>query len=129
MANESRKTLDDSGEAFHDRIQRLRKERKLTLKEVADKLEISASTLCDYEKDETQLSKKMPGTEILVKLANYYGVSTEYLCCLTEAKNPRNASGVDGLGLAEDVIERLENWKTDKDIEGVNVKRKIPQAS
>jgi len=104
-------------DTFHDRLKELRQEKKLTLKQVADELDISTSILWDYEqadKDDASKPRKMPGMEILIKLANLYGVSTDYLCCLTGARKPKNADLVDNWGLSEAAVKRLKRWKTKK---------------
>ncbi|MDF1510533.1 helix-turn-helix transcriptional regulator [Robertmurraya sp. DFI.2.37] len=57
------------------RLKSLRTKRKWTLKEVADKLELSShSTYSNWEYDRTQ-----PDYEMLKKLAELYEVSTDYL--------------------------------------------------
>lgn len=53
----------------------LRKYNKKTQKEVANKLNIGATTLLNYEKGITE-----PDIETLIKLADYYKVSLDYLC-------------------------------------------------
>lgn len=52
----------------------VREERDLTRKELANKLNISYSTLSKYETDE-----RFPSQEMLLKIADYFDVSTDYL--------------------------------------------------
>ena len=52
----------------------LREEHDLTQREFAQKLGISKTTLCYYEQ-----GKVSPSTEMLVKLADFFGCSTDYL--------------------------------------------------
>jgi len=52
----------------------LRKEKEKTQKEVANALGISQSTYCDYENNNIE-----PTASILVKIADYFGVSSDYL--------------------------------------------------
>ncbi len=52
----------------------LRLERKLYQKEVADNLKVSVSTLSNYEKD-----KHYPDPHMLCKIADFYGVTVDYL--------------------------------------------------
>lgn len=58
------------------RIQQLRKKAGLTQQELADKLSISRSTLAGYETE-----SKQPSYDVLVQIAHYFNVSTDYLLC------------------------------------------------
>lgn len=104
-----------------ERLKDLRRDRKLTFEQAAEGIKIKKSALYSYE-DTEERTAKAPGMKSLIKLARFYGVSIDYLCCQTEARNPSNASGVDGLGLSEEAIERLENWKHKKDFNSANPK-------
>lgn len=67
---------------MQERLKDLRVERGLGLEELAEQTGLSRSALGNYEKDET--------TEIslyaLKKLANFYGVTTDYLLARSELK-------------------------------------------
>lgn len=52
----------------------LRVERNLYQKELADYLKVSVSTISNYEK-----SKHYPDPNMLCKIADYYGVTVDYL--------------------------------------------------
>lgn len=67
--------------AVADRLQQIRKERGLMQKEVADKTGINIVTLSGYE-----IGKNEPNLEALVRLANVYEVSLDYLMCRTNEK-------------------------------------------
>lgn len=56
-------------------LKELRKKKDETQKEIADKLGITQFTYCNYEKGKTE-----PDINLLIKLANYYNVSLDYLC-------------------------------------------------
>lgn len=56
------------------RLKELRKENKKTQLELAKKLNIAESTYCCYEKGINE-----PNLENLIKLADYYSVSLDYL--------------------------------------------------
>ena len=64
-----------------ERLKELRVERKISLGKLEGAVNISASTIRDYEND-----NKNPTVEKLTRLAEYYGVSLDYLAGLTEAK-------------------------------------------
>lgn len=57
------------------KLKELRVLNKLTQQEIADKLLIQQTTYCNYEKEKTQ-----PPIELLIKIANFFNVSLDYLC-------------------------------------------------
>lgn len=57
-----------------ERLTMLRKEKGLLQKDVADYLHLTVATISNYEKN-----VRMPSLETLVKLADLYDVSTDYL--------------------------------------------------
>lgn len=59
---------------FTDRIQSLKINRKLLQKEIAEAVGISVRTYQRYETGE-----RTPDTDTLIKLADYFDVSTDYL--------------------------------------------------
>lgn len=59
---------------FGKRIVALRKERNLSQRELADKLGISRSALSLYE-----IEKREPDTDTLLKISNFFSVTTDYL--------------------------------------------------
>ncbi|MGP8315006.1 helix-turn-helix domain-containing protein [Enterocloster aldenensis] len=56
------------------KIKELRSERGISLRELSNQLEISYSSLGKYERGEQQ-----PNIDTLIKLANYFNVSVDYL--------------------------------------------------
>lgn len=89
-----------------ERLRKLRLERKLTQREVAEQLGIGVSTLGMYEG-----GWREPDLDTLMKLARFYGVTTDYLV------------GVDDSELSpEDQLRRLGAYlrgsgATDEDVE------------
>ena len=63
------------------RIKDLREDRDLTQKEVADFLHIKQNTYSQYENGHRQLP-----IDALIKLARFYGTSTDYILGETEEK-------------------------------------------
>ncbi len=59
---------------FSARVVRLRKERKLTQKEMAEALALSRQTVSNWEKGKIE-----PNIGVLSKIAAYFGVSTDFL--------------------------------------------------
>ena len=64
-----------------DRLKKLREDSGLTKKEVAIKVGITERAYIAYEYGERDVS-----TETLSKLADFYGVSTDYLLCRSDIK-------------------------------------------
>lgn len=75
-----------------DKILELRKSRKLTQKQLADELGVAQSTIGMLEKNE-----RGAGNDLLIKIAKYFNVSTDYLLS-TEEK----------LDMAMDVIDKIK---------------------
>ena len=65
-----------------DRIKELREEYKITQKQLSEILGVTRTAVSKWEAGENG-----PNSEILVKLADYFNVSTDYLLGLTETKN------------------------------------------
>ncbi|WP_289132832.1 helix-turn-helix transcriptional regulator [uncultured Bacteroides sp.] len=59
---------------FTDRLQALKMERSLLQKDIAQAAEISLRTYQRYESGE-----RLPDTDVLSKLADFFNVSTDYL--------------------------------------------------
>lgn len=82
-----------------DRLKMLRQKMNLTQKQLGKKLGLSNKTISNYENGDRQ-----PDNETLLKLAEFFGVSVNYL--LGETDNPK---------LLDDTIVIL----TDKDLENM----------
>ncbi|MGH1817674.1 helix-turn-helix domain-containing protein [Enterococcus casseliflavus] len=65
------------------RIRDLREDNDLTQNQIATLLNISQSTYSRYENGELEIP-----IQTLIKLANYYNTSIDYLVNLTDIKNP-----------------------------------------
>lgn len=57
-----------------NRIRELRKERKLTMKQLGDALGLAESTISQYENE-----KRIPDIKTWAKLSDFFHVSTDYL--------------------------------------------------
>lgn len=89
---------------IQERLKDLRVERHLKLEELADATGISKSALGSYENDDY---KEINHSNI-VALAKFYGVSTDYLLCLTENKNHPNTELTE-LHLNDEMLELLKS--------------------
>lgn len=65
------------------RIKDLREDADLTQQSVAEFLNIKQNTYCQYEKEKRQIP-----VEMLIRLAEYYQVSVDYILGLTNVKTP-----------------------------------------
>lgn len=77
-----------------DKLKSLRIEKKLTQKQIADRIGLAISAVSSYES-----GSRYPSYDVLVKLARIFHVSTDYLLGITDRRN------VDVTGLGDDEIE------------------------
>ena len=73
---------------FADRLKLLRKSKKLTQTEFASRFNIATGTIGMWE-----TGKRIPDTETLKKLANFFDVSVDYLLGRTDV--PKEARALD----------------------------------
>lgn len=87
---------------LENRIAELRKENNMTLKQLAKELNIRDNTLSQYE-----TGKRNPQMGLLQEIANFFGVSMEYIL---KATNKRDYPIADSKSAIE-LLERMENEK------------------
>ena len=87
--------------SINDRIKDLQLERNL-LQSDFEQIGISASTLSDYEKDGSTIP-----SYVIPKLAEFFGVTTDYLFGLTNIRQPENNS-LNGIYFSDNAIEFLK---------------------
>ena len=96
---------------FKDRLKELRKELNLTQEEFAQKIGYTRTAISAWE-----IGRNEPSNDDMVKLANYFNVSTDYLLGKSDIRNPEeiknvkfaNAGGLDTDGLDEDDMIELQ---------------------
>lgn len=91
---------------LHHRIVELRKSKKITQEGLSNKIGVSRSALSQYE-----LGSRQPDYDIIKRMADFFGVSTDYLLGRDEIKT--NETGADlkrKQGL--DYIKRIKDEKT-----------------
>lgn len=91
---------------IQERLKDLRNERNLTLEQLAEKTGLSKSALGNYESNDF----KDISPFAIVKLSEFYGVSTDYLLGLTENK-AREGGDIAELHLSDDALETLRTGK------------------
>lgn len=94
--------------SIQERLKDLRVERKLTLEQLAEKTGLSKSALGSYESDDY----KDISHHAINKLADFYGVTADYLLARTETKRHPNA-GLSDLRLSDDMIALLKDGRID----------------
>ena len=96
---------------IQERLKDLRVGRHLNLEELAATTGISKSALGSYENDDY----KEINHGSLVTLAKFYGVSTDYLLCLTENRNHPNTALTE-LHLSDSMIDLLKSGRISSDM-------------
>jgi transcriptional regulator with XRE-family HTH domain len=89
-----------------ERLKDLRTERHLTLQELSEQTHISKSSLGNYESEDMKDISPFS----IATLAEFYGVSTDYLMGLTESKNHSDTE-LAALHLNDDMINLLSSGK------------------
>lgn len=84
------------------RIKELRTEMHKSLRDVANNLNISYSSLSKYERGDQQ-----PSYETLIRIANYFNVTTDYLIGITNSKSSENRTICDQLNLSDEAIQNI----------------------
>ena len=91
---------------IHQRLCDLRNGTGKTQKEVSDELNIQASVLSRIERGET----KAVSHDLVIKFAEYYNVSTDYLLCISDVRIKRNVE-LEELGLTNKALLQLLQGK------------------
>ena len=68
---------------YTERIRSLREDRDLSQTKVAELLNVGQKTYSDYELGRTRIP-----VDSLIKLAEFYNVSMDYICGLSDKKHP-----------------------------------------
>ena len=107
--DESMKSLP--ADNIHQRLCDLRNGTGKSQKEVADELNIQASVLSRIERGET----KSVSHDLIIKFAEYYNVSTDYLLCISDIRIRRNVE-LEELGLTNKALFQLLQGNVNGDI-------------
>ena len=94
-----------------DRVRELRERDELTQGELAARIGTSASTLSRIEKGEIE----SPGSDIVVKLARVFRVSTDFLLGVTDYPDRKNYE-VGQLGLSPEAARRLNSGEVEMSV-------------
>ena len=107
--DESMKSLP--ADSIHQRLSDLRNGTGKSQKEVADELNVQASVLSRIERGET----KAVSHDLVIKFAEYYNVSTDYLLCISDIRIRRNVE-LEELGLTNKALLQLLQGNVNGDI-------------
>ena len=99
-----------NGISINERIKDLRNNNHMHLDDVTAATGIPKQTLGNYEKDDYPVPH-----HIVIQLAEYYNVSTDYLLCLTDISARKN-SDISELGLSEAAVRKLLDGSINTDI-------------
>ena len=110
-----------------ERLKKLRKEKKVTQKEIAAELKIDQSNYAGYES-----GRRVPPPDKLIILADYFGVTTDYLLGRTKHKQAIIIEGdalpdeLKGLDISYQIMRDVaESGLTEKQIRDALLKYKI----
>ncbi|MCF8002536.1 MAG: helix-turn-helix domain-containing protein [Halanaerobiales bacterium] len=98
---------------FKNRLKELRKETKLKQSEVAEEMGLGRSTYANYEQ-----GTRFPGKENLIAIADYFGVSIDYLLGETDIKISEDKV-VEKLADDPDLLDFYNSMKKNGDLKKV----------
>ena len=104
---------------FPSRLRQLMAETGTTQEELAEAVGVQRQTISKYAS-----GQNTPDIEKFEKIADFFGVSFDYLLGRSDAKHRENQSVVEEAGLSEEVVNKLKNWhekRTETDKNGVSV--------
>lgn len=93
------------------RLYELRKAKNITQQHLAVDLGIDQTSISSYE-----CGKYLPTVDVLIKLAEYFGVSTDYLLGLSDIKTPLKTAFTDQTAYVVSLYESLPGDYRDRAI-------------
>lgn len=95
---------------FANRLVELREKAGLSRQQLADSIGLSRASIEYYEKD-----KRHPDTDTIIKIAQYFHVTTDYLLGLsiTPTKNKKLSDVCDFLNLPDKTVMRLKDGSSE----------------
>lgn len=98
-----------------NRLKFLRNERNESLEKIADYLNVTLQTISNYENEKRDMT---PST--IIKLAEYFDVSIDYLLCKSDSRNPFNNAQYYMCPVYGQISAGQPNWA------GENIEGRIP---
>ena len=101
---------------FSKRLKSLRKDKRLTQKQLGELLFIDDTSISKYENE-----KAMPENELLQRIADFFGVSVDYLLGRDENPNPTSSPEMltkkEKLNIEKEALQMIENIDKAKIVE------------
>ena len=94
---------------FSQRLKQLRSDKHMTQAQVANRIGVTASMVSSYETD-----IRLPSYEVLVKIANLFGTTIDYLLC----REDKRYLDISMLNDEEAAVSRSEKNKWERDLCG-----------
>ncbi|HDI3055687.1 TPA: helix-turn-helix transcriptional regulator [Clostridium botulinum] len=91
---------------FGDRLKELREEKGMTQEQLGKLLNITKQAVYSYEKGDNE-----PNMDALVKIANIFNVSLDYLLCRTKERYNLNLENKKNKELLLDLIKVIDKYK------------------
>ena len=110
MARAKKTLYEMETSIFVGRLRSLMKDRKVTQADIAAHIGRSRQTVSEYV-----LGSSEPPFPVLVKIANYFNTTTDYLVGRTDDPNIQ-CSAVDDIGLSDTAVKNLIGYKGMQDI-------------
>jgi len=101
----------DDEDTVASRVRELREYKGWSQSQLAEKISVVRSQITRLESGETQNLH----SDLLIKLAKAFGVTADYLLCLSDFPHDSNTD-IGKLGLSEDVVKKLVSGTIDCDI-------------
>jgi transcriptional regulator with XRE-family HTH domain len=86
---------------FSERLKALRREKRITQQQIADRFGVTKSTVSRWEKGSFE-----PDTEKLKEIADYFGVTVDYLLGNDENQEIKDKKNADLVDLLEEIKKR-----------------------
>ena len=107
------------------RLSNLRKDHDLSQKQLADQLHVTHSQISRIESGET----KNPNISIVIDVARFFHVSTDYLLGITQITSPKSYD-ISELGLSEEAVTQklcimIRNYFDDTITEGIMARNMV----
>ncbi|MBN1079242.1 helix-turn-helix domain-containing protein [Clostridium botulinum] len=94
---------------FGNRLKELREDKELKQSELANMLNIARNTISSYESNINE-----PSLDILVKIADIFNVSLDYLLCRTNIKYNLNLEGEQNKDFILELYKFLNSYKIER---------------
>ena len=106
-----------------NRIRSLRKQKKLSQLELAERLHISQTAVSQWETEKTS-----PDFESLLKLGDIFGCSIDYLLGRTDVSQTEKPATTEGDGFGSEAINLIDSLPEDKRAAAIDFLRYLAES-